>query len=98
MKKISLEKFNMLLTIVDILTCNESVKSKKKNALHSMIQKCPIRGKSVSGLSERFIKPTCTCTCRKENMCITSSVYVMTYFYTYSVCTQWNKVPLRSNL
>lgn len=30
MKNISLEKFNMLLTIVDILTCNESVKSKKK--------------------------------------------------------------------
>lgn len=30
MKKISLEKFNMLLTIVDILTCNESVKSQQK--------------------------------------------------------------------
>lgn len=30
MKNISLEKFNMLLTIVDILTCNESVKSKEK--------------------------------------------------------------------
>lgn len=34
MKKISLEKFNMLLTIVDILTCNESVKSKKKKMLY----------------------------------------------------------------
>lgn len=36
-------------------------------------------------LLERFSKPTCTrtCTCRKENMCITSSVCVMTNLYTY---------------